>query len=167
MSIELRKISEKAELEELAALADAIWHEFFPSIISVEQIDYMLEKFLSIKALLEEQEEGYEMYMTESDGETVGFCVIRPDVEDDRMFLSKIYLMKETRGKGCSSKVLDILEDITREHGLHKMWLTVNKHNDTAIPVYEHRGFEIIEEAETDIGGGFVMDDYIMEHVLD
>lgn len=165
--VQLRKISEKAELEELASLADTIWHEFFPSIISVEQIDYMLEKFLSIDALLAEQEEGYEMYMTESDGKTVGFCVIRPDTEDDRMFLSKIYLTKETRGKGLSSKVFDQLEAITREHGLHKMWLTVNKHNDTAIPVYLHRGFETIDEVETDIGSGFVMDDYIMEHVLD
>ena len=31
----------------VSALADEIWHEHFSSILSTEQIDYMLEKFLS------------------------------------------------------------------------------------------------------------------------
>ena len=30
----------------VSALADEIWHEHFSSILSTEQIDYMLEKFL-------------------------------------------------------------------------------------------------------------------------
>ena len=46
---------------------------------------------------------------------------------------------------------------------LDAMYLTVNKHNDIAIRAYEAKGFETIEAAETDIGEGFIMDDYIME----
>ena len=36
----------------VSALADEIWHEHFSSILSTEQIDYMLEKFLSPEALI-------------------------------------------------------------------------------------------------------------------
>ena len=43
------------------------------------------------------------------------------------------------------------------------MYLTVNKHNDLGIRAYKAKGFETIDAVETDIGNGFIMDDYIME----
>ena len=43
------------------------------------------------------------------------------------------------------------------------MYLTVNKHNELAIRAYRGTGFDVIDSVETDIGEGFVMDDYIME----
>ena len=43
------------------------------------------------------------------------------------------------------------------------MYLTVNKHNDLGIRAYLGKGFETIDAVETDIGNGFVMDDFIME----
>jgi ribosomal protein S18 acetylase RimI-like enzyme len=45
---------------------------------------------------------------------------------------------------------------------LQGMYLTVNKYNEHAIDVYKHYGFEIVDSVVTDIGKGFVMDDYIM-----
>ena len=41
--------------------------------------------------------------------------------------------------------------------------LNVNKHNATAIRAYERNGFVKARESVTDIGSGFVMDDYVME----
>ena len=32
--------------------------------------------------------------------------------------------------------------------------------------IYEHLGFSITGQVQTDIGGGFVMDDYVMEYHL-
>ena len=45
---------------------------------------------------------------------------------------------------------------------LQGMYLTVNKYNEHAIDVYKHYGFKIVDSVVTDIGNGFVMDDYIM-----
>ncbi len=42
------------------------------------------------------------------------------------------------------------------------LWLQVNKRNTDAIGFYRSAGFEVIREAVMDIGGGFVMDDYLM-----
>ena len=47
--------------------------------------------------------------------------------------------------------------------GFEAMYLTVNKYNELGIRAYEGTGFETIDSVETDIGGGFIMDDYIME----
>jgi ribosomal protein S18 acetylase RimI-like enzyme len=41
--------------------------------------------------------------------------------------------------------------------------LAVNKHNAQAIAAYRKNGFRVADAVVKDIGGGFVMDDYIME----
>ena len=42
------------EINELAELASEIWHEYWPCILTAEQIDYMVEKFQSKKAIKEQ-----------------------------------------------------------------------------------------------------------------
>ena len=56
----------------------------------------------------------------------------------------------------------DLVEQEARNEGLSKIRLTVNRHNTHAAQVYEHYGYETVEEAAADIGCGYVMDDYIM-----
>ena len=43
------------------------------------------------------------------------------------------------------------------------MYLTVNKGNVLGIRAYEGNRFVTIDAVETDIGSGFIMDDFIME----
>ncbi|MDE6598748.1 MAG: GNAT family N-acetyltransferase, partial [Oscillospiraceae bacterium] len=70
-------------------------------------------------------------------------------------------------GKGYATEVFEFLKRYCRENGLHAVWRTVNKHNKTAISVYEKRGFRKIGEGVTDIGNGFVMDDYYFQLDVD
>ena len=47
----------------VATMAEEIWHEYFPALISEEQIDYMLEKFLSFDSIFEQIQNGYEYFL--------------------------------------------------------------------------------------------------------
>lgn len=47
----------------------------------------------------------------------------------------------------------------------HVSLITVNRNND-AKRFYERRGFEIIKEADFDIGNGYFMNDYVLEKKL-
>jgi RimJ/RimL family protein N-acetyltransferase len=47
-----------------------------------------------------------------------------------------------------------------------RLILSVNKRNTKAITAYKRNGFAIVESVVTDIGGGFVMDDYVMDKEL-
>ncbi len=58
----------------------------------------------------------------------------------------------------CSGDV----EQRARDFGHHSLWLQVNTKNTGAIVFYRAAGFRIVREAVFDIGGGFVMDDYLM-----
>ena len=81
-----------------------------------------------------------------------------PDV-----YKRQVYLQAEERGKGFASQAIAFYERLCHERGLEAMYLTVNKHNDLGIRAYLGKGFETIDAVETDIGNGFVMDDFIME----
>ena len=93
----------------------------------------------------------------------VGYTGGHVEPETNRVFISKIYLRAEERGKGFASATIRFYEDLCRKRGLHAAYLTVNKHNELGIRAYRAKGFETIDAVETDIGNGFIMDDYIME----
>lgn len=160
--IKLVEVKTEQQIEAAAALADEIWHEWFPSILSAEQIDYMVDKFQSVRAMTEQIENGYTYYILRKGDTRIGYTAIRTD-GDGRLFLSKIYIKKEYRGNGYAREVFNFLKEYCREHNLHAIWLTVNKHNDSSIAVYKKSGFRIIGEDVTDIGNGYVMDDYFFQ----
>lgn len=159
----LVEVKTAEQVKSVAALADEIWHEWFPGIISAEQIDYMVEKFQSEKAVTEQFEKGgYRYYLILKGSTYIGYTAIRGD-SDGRLFLSKIYIKKEYRGNGYAREVFEFMKEYCRENGFKAIWLTVNKHNDHASAVYEKCGFRIVGEDVTDIGNGYVMDDYFFQ----
>lgn len=155
-------VQEDSQVKELAGLAHEIWNQHFVPIIGQGQVDYMIEKFQSYPAMTHQlQEEGYEYYFFHYNGKNIGYVGIRP--EENSLFLSKLYLKKAYRGRKLASRAFRFLEDLCRERGLSKIWLTVNKYNHDTIAVYKKIGFTVARAQVSDIGNGFVMDDYVME----
>jgi len=151
----------KAEdIKELAQLASKIWHEYWPVILTPEQIDYMVEKFQSEHAIKEQiTNENYTYYFIEEDDENVGYFGLSD--KTDYVFLSKLYIYRPYRHKGLGSKAFEKIKTLSQGR---KIRLTVNKYNQNTISAYKKWGFEIVDSVVTDIGENFVMDDYIMEY---
>ncbi len=160
----VEELSNEAQLEIVAKLAFEIWNEHFTPIIGKAQVDYMVEKFQSRKAISEQIENGYSYYLIKADAGYVGYTGICP--KEDELFLSKLYIKASHRGKGYGRKVVEFLEDLTRQKELGKITLTVNKNNTDTIKAYEKFGFANLGALVQDIGNGFVMDDYKMEKVV-
>jgi GNAT superfamily N-acetyltransferase len=78
------------------------------------------------------------------------------------MKLHKLYLLPEMQGRGLGSRLLQQVEGEVRTGGARRLILSVNKRNTKAITAYKRNGLVIVESVVTDIGNGFVMDDYIM-----
>lgn len=163
-TFETLKVNNDQQIQEVAELAEMIWHEHFTPIIGTSQVEYMVDKFQSVPALKTQLKNGYEYYQLFDKGEFCGYCGIHP--ENGRLFLSKIYIRKDCRGRHLATKAFEFLKDLCRRRGLSSIWLTCNKHNDGSLAVYSHLGFKTIDTQVADIGNGFVMDDYIMEYTL-
>ncbi|MFA5319556.1 MAG: GNAT family N-acetyltransferase [Candidatus Omnitrophota bacterium] len=147
-------------------LAWEIWREHYSPIIGPAQVDYMLRRFQSVSALNAQMRSGYQYYLLRLEGKVSGYLGMLPERHNERLFLSKIYIRAACRGKGYGRKSLEFTEALAGGMGLKKVSLTVNKGNSGAIKAYINCGFNISGPVVTDIGNGFIMDDYLMEKSL-
>lgn len=154
-------VTEEAAIRSVASLAATIWREHYTPIIGAAQVEYMLSHFQSAEAIAHQiQAEGYRYYLIEASGNTVGYLAVQR--RGDVLFISKLYLLRSRRGRGLGREAMTLLESLARSSGCDRLELTVNKHNRGSIAFYEAAGFEKGEGVVMDIGGGFVMDDYVM-----
>jgi len=163
LPVEITRVSANDEIGCVANLAGEIWTEHFTPIIGEAQVKYMLMNFQSPEAIKSQIAGGSEYYLAKIENERVGYIGLLPDLENKKMMLSKIYLKRSARGKGAGKSMLDYVEDKCVSEKLSSIWLTVNRFNDGPVSWYKRRGFSVIDEVKKDIGGGFFMDDYIME----
>jgi ribosomal protein S18 acetylase RimI-like enzyme len=159
--VEFHKVSDPSDINTVADLASKIWHEHYANIISRAQIDYMLDKFQSKDAIFDDIKlRNYEYLIFYHRGAPVGYAAFCR--EQNRIFVSKIYVLSSFRRNGIFRKFIKMLVDICIEEGLDGLYLTVNRNNETAVKAYKSTGFEVEREQLADIGGGFFMDDYVM-----
>ena len=144
----------------IATLADSIWREHYIPIIGKPQVDYMLEKFQSVKAIVEQVRNDFEYYLIYLNEAPVGYISIKKETE--ALFLSKIYVLSSQRGKKIGKTALNFVEEKGKAYKLNKIRLTVNIHNTNSIAAYKNLGFKNIGSVVADIGNGFVMDDFEM-----
>ncbi len=154
--------SEPEDIRALAALAREIWTEHYTPIIGAEQVAYMLERYQSEEAIARDRDAGFCYELVRVGGVPAGYMAFRPDPARGEVFLSKIYLLRDWRGRGFARRMMDRAVEAGRAAGCGWIRLTVNKRNTVSIAVYEAMGFSVVDAVVTDIGGGFVMDDYIL-----
>ena len=161
-TITLVPVTTPTQIETVAELAEKIWSEHYAELLGPAQICYMVEKFQSAPAVRSQLEhDGYQYFLFQYGGANAGYLAIQ--FREDSLFLSKIYVEKEFRRKRLAKTGVEYAKKICLDKGFQKLWLTVNKGNSGSIAAYEKMGFRITREQTADIGGGFVMDDYIME----
>ena len=158
-------VKSEEEIKNLVNLASEIWNEYWTIILSQSQINYMLDKFQSYEAIKNQiNNERYIYNILEDNGNIIGY--FGASIKDEYLFLSKLYIKKDFRGLGCGKVAFNKIKQIALKNNKKLIRLTVNKNNLNTIKAYEKWGFETIEAVVTDIGNGFVMDDYIMEFRL-
>ena len=153
-------------LAEISALAAVIWRAHYPEIISHEQIDYMLARMYDVEVMRRELESGIAYDRLLVDGALRGFSSYGPTSNTSEWKLHKLYIHSDHQRQGFGAALLKRAEDVARGRGFSTLILTVNKRNTKAIVAYRKHGFTIRESVVVDIGGGFVMDDYVMEKSL-
>ena len=146
----------------LRDLARRIWHAHYPGIISREQIDYMLARMYDAEVIRSELAAGAAWDLVRHAGQPAGFSALGFDAATRRAKLHKIYLLPTLHGQGLGRQMLEHAKARAVAFGAREIHLQVNKHNSRALRAYERAGFRVRESVVADIGGGFVMDDFIL-----
>ena len=151
------------ELPEVQRLAGRIWRAHYRGIITDEQIEYMLERGYALDTLggfLEGADRGLELASVED--AIVGFAAWYVTDRSAEAKLDKLYVLQSRQRRGLGGRLIASVESLARAAAARALVLNVNKNNAQAIRAYEKYGFVIREAVVVDIGGGFVMDDYVM-----
>jgi GNAT superfamily N-acetyltransferase len=151
----------------IAELAGLIWRACYPDIISHAQIEYMLARMYALDTLRKEVcSQGICNDLLLVNDKPAGFASFGPTPEPGIMKLHKLYVLRELHGRGLGSRLLRHVEEEVCMAGAYRLILSVNKRNTRASTAYKRNGFAIVDSVVTDIGGGFVMDDYLMAKEL-
>lgn len=144
----------------MSRFASAIVKDYFDPLIGPAQNDYMIAHFQSPAAIADQLAHGYEyFFVCDDEGAPIGFLTYV--VEPERLYLSKFYLHKSQRGKGYSRAMFDFVVAAARTAGRARIELNVYRHNDATLAAYEALGFTRLRAEKNDIGGGFVLDDFV------
>lgn len=138
-----------------------VWPQTYQDLLPQAQIDFMLEWMYSEASLQDQLQQGV-VYLLCYDGERpVGFAAY-VDQQENKCKLEKLYVLLDQQGRGTGRFLVDRIADAARSRGNVVLQLQVNR-NNSARHFYQKLGFTVAKEQVSDIGNGFVMDDYIME----
>jgi len=168
MDVTFENAADDEGLALIRALAADVWPETFAPILPPEQIPYMMEMMYAPEVQRREVARGVRFEVVRVDGEPAGYLSWSvPGAIPGTADLHKVYLLPKWQGRGVGRAMLDRAAARCREAGCGKIRLAVNKRNGKAIRAYRRHGYVMAGSRVKDIGGGFVMDDFLMEEHLE
>jgi len=168
-------------------LAERTWKAADTSIISPEQVKYMLDLFYSEASLKKQMEDGHQFIVAKDHNKVIGVASysVNPEPGLETAYsqsegeepgrsvevftnvyrLHKIYIDPGHQGKGLGKLLIGfIINDISSYDATH-LEVNVNRYNK-AVNFYQKIGFTITREEYINIGNGYFINDYVMNLTL-
>jgi ribosomal protein S18 acetylase RimI-like enzyme len=147
----------------LAMLAREIWRAHYPGIISRAQIEYMLAERYDEAVICKELEAADLWWdVLKQNGRMAAYTSYGLTDVAGEMKIDKLYVHPQAQRQGYGGRLIHHVAAVAARRGCRRLTLAVNRHNPPAIAAYHKHGFHIARTSVRNIGGGFVMDDYIM-----
>jgi diamine N-acetyltransferase len=167
MHVESVVLLDPDDVDTVVALAREIWHAHYPGIISVAQIEYMLAQRYDPELIHTElARTDVWWYTLRKEQCIVAFSSLQLEPGAAALKVDKLYVHPQWQHRGYGGRLLLQAVEVARAQGCSELVLAVNRNNTSAIAMYRRCGFVVREAACKNIGGGFVMDDYIMARAV-
>lgn len=157
------------DFQDLRKMGREIWVAHYSQIISMTQIEYMLNIMYG-EGVIENEIYNLGIFYEKviKDEQMVGYLSYGAEIDNDIdcLKLHKCYLLPLLHGYGYGQIMLSYVLQKAQEMNYKTMILNVNKNNKKGIKAYTKFGFKILRSEVKDIGNGFVMDDYIMVYEI-
>lgn len=175
--------ADESDVKTIESIARRTWPDAYADLIPAPQIDYMLDLMYAPAAIIKQMADGILFNLlleTENDFpanngnsysgrgnrfRAVGFSGHEYNYEPGTTKLHKLYVLPGTQGKGYGRKLIRKVERQARYEGQRRLRLDVNYQNP-ALEFYEHLGFRKLRRHDTEIGHGYLMEDWQLEKGL-
>ncbi|MEX2234148.1 MAG: GNAT family N-acetyltransferase [Cyclobacteriaceae bacterium] len=156
-------ISEATEkdIPAIIDIAEKTWWPTYSSIISSEQIGYMLNAIYAPQILQKEMVDGSRIYLLLIDqGGLQGFASFGKRPEDPAVYkLHKLYVLPHNQARGYGRALIDEIKSRLLKENIHILDVNVNRSNP-ARSFYEKSGFKPIREEDI-LVGPYWMNDFV------
>ncbi len=153
------------DIPTIRELTFSIWPDTYYPIIGEQQVAYMLHLFYTPEALTGQMQNGQQYILCYDGDNPVGFgsySLVEPGIYK----LNKLYVRTNQQGKGTGKFMLAHICNAIKEAGATHLRLNVNIYNKSAIAFYGKIGFYQLKDEDIDIGGGYFMNDHVLEMAL-
>lgn len=150
------------DIPTIQTIAEKTWWPTYGSILTAEQLQYMLNHIYGTQALQKTiTEKSQQFILLKDDHGAQGFAAYAPKPEHNTVYkLHKIYVLPENHGKGYGKHLLSHVIETAKGHGANVLELNVNRFNPAKL-FYEKLGFQIVREENVPIGP-YWMNDFVM-----
>ena len=148
----------------LRVCAAAVWHAAYDDLLPPGQVDHMLAERLRsevFQTYLDAADRWFDLAVDQSSA-VVGYTSCRMAPETSVLVLEQLYVGPDHWGAGIADFLIAAVAQHGAKCGATSLELRVNKGNARAQGFYRKRGFTVSGEVLDDIGGGYVMDDFVM-----
>lgn len=151
----------------IQSLSKIVWPVTFASILSQEQIDYMMQMMYSAASLEKQMKEDelYYLLIKDDNNTYLGYLSYQHFTDLSYTKIHKIYVLPDQQGKNIGKTFINYVIQKSRDMGSKALKLNVNRYNK-ALDFYQHLGFSIADIEDIDIGNNFLMEDYVMSMSL-
>ena len=126
------------EAKEVSEMAHPIFWEVYAQNPK-ERVEWFLNTYQSPESIREQILSGTVYAFVILEGERIGYLAYEKD--SGGMRLSKLYLLKEYRGRGIGGHLLGYVEDRAREAGASCVHLEVNQYRTRSQEFYKSHGY--------------------------
>jgi ribosomal protein S18 acetylase RimI-like enzyme len=160
-AVEIR-LATAADFSTIESIARQTWPVAYGSILSKEQLDYMLDLFYCESALTHDvNQKNHLFYLASYQNQPVAFVGIQLQYLPYTTKIHKLYIMPEFQGLYIGSQLLDFVSQITLDSGGNSLNLNVNRYN-SAMLFYEKYGFSVLKSEDILLDFGYLMEDYVL-----
>ena len=167
MDIEIKRAGSN-DLQTIHDMAEVVFRQTYRSILSSEQMEYMMDWMYSLPNLEKQVSLGHTYYIAWGGVEPQGYVSVRKDSFDsdgtEVWHLEKIYVMPSAQGCGIGLRLLETAKKhVSDNKSAQKARIELNvNRNNPAVGFYKKQGLTILRQGDFPIGNGFFMNDYIM-----
>lgn len=144
-------------------LAEKTWWPAYGSILSKEQISFMLKNMYSESALRDQMRDNIKFILVTRNDDHVAFAGYSTE-GGQILKIHKLYVLPSEQGKGTGKNLIDHFVHLAKKLNIARVELNVNRANP-ALSFYEKMGFRIAETIDIPYHQ-FMLNDYVMRKDL-
>lgn len=160
------EVNTEQDIDKLVGIAYEIWSKHFGQMFAADTLAKLIEGVQSKTAILNDLENGYKYFFINDAEESIGYFAYRVLPDENELFLNKLYIYSNQRGKGIGKKVLNHLEDVCHTSNIDNISLTVYHGNTNSVKAYEKWGFENLGLIKKVFSDDLIFDDFKMRKKL-